>query len=179
MRTSASVTCHDGFSLEDLVSHNHKHNEANGENKNGGNENLSWNCGVEGSSNAPEVLSLRERAEAQLPCDAPDVAGRRHDPLRRRDGSNPTRKQQRLLPRQRISWLDWRLDSKRTAFLEFVRRLGRIWQQNPVFQRRPFFQGRSIRRIGITQCILDRPHGPRHERRRLAQWIRSLSEEFD
>ena len=56
------VTCHDGFTLNDLVSYNHKHNEANGENnRDGGNENLSWNCGVEGPTNDPAIETLRNR----------------------------------------------------------------------------------------------------------------------
>ena len=56
------VTCHDGFTLNDLVSYDHKHNEANGEdNRDGSNDNLSWNCGVEGPTSDPTVLALRQR----------------------------------------------------------------------------------------------------------------------
>src|SRR5208337_776911 len=61
------VTCHDGFTLRDLVSYNHKHNEANGEgNRDGMDENLSWNCGVEGPTSDPEVVGLRRRQAKNL-----------------------------------------------------------------------------------------------------------------
>jgi len=154
------VTCHDGFSLEDLVSHNHKHNEANGEsNADGADENLSWNCGAEGSSSDPEVLSLRERQKRNLLTTLLMSQGvamiRSGDEIgQTQDGNNNAYCQD-----NEISWLDWYLDGKRAAFLEFVRRLVRIWQQNPVFQRRRFFQGRSIRGSGITDLSWIGPTG--------------------
>ena len=78
------ITAHDGFTLHDLVSYNQKHNEANGEeNQDGANDNHSWNHGVEGPTDDPAIIELRERAEAQLPGDAAAFAGRAHD-LRRR-----------------------------------------------------------------------------------------------
>ena len=103
-RPSASinfVTAHDGFTLHDLVSYDHKHNEANGEeNRDGLNENLSWNCGVEGPTDDPAIVELREAAEAQFPGHPPLLARRADDQWRRRDRPHPGRQQQWLLPGQ-------------------------------------------------------------------------------
>ena len=71
------VTAHDGFTLHDLVSYNEKHNEANGEdNRDGHDDNQSWNCGVEGPTDDPEIIAAREQTEAQLAGDAAALAGR-------------------------------------------------------------------------------------------------------
>jgi isoamylase len=95
------VTAHDGFTLNDLVSYNEKHNEANGEeNRDGESHNRSWNCGEEGPTGNPEVLALTEQAEAKFPCHPFSFPGHTHAPRRRRDGANPARQQQRLLPGQ-------------------------------------------------------------------------------
>ena len=96
------VTCHDGFTLHDLVSYNDKHNEANGEdNRDGANDNLSWNCGVEGPTDDPAHPRAARAAEAQPPGDAAALAGRADALRRRRDRPHPARQQQRLLPGQR------------------------------------------------------------------------------
>ena len=96
------VTAHDGFTLHDLVSYNDKHNEANGEdNRDGENNNLSWNCGVEGPTDDPADQRAARAAEAQLPRDAAAVAGRADDQPRRRARPHAARQQQRLLPGQR------------------------------------------------------------------------------
>ncbi len=80
------ITCHDGFTLNDLVSYNQKHNEANGENNNDGvNDNLSWNCGVEGASSDPAVEALARAPDPQLRRDSPALA-RRADVRQRRRG---------------------------------------------------------------------------------------------
>ena len=96
------VTCHDGFTLNDLVSYNAKHNEANGEgNRDGINENLSWNCGVEGESGDPAVEALRNRqvrnfaAILLLAQGVPMILGGR------RNAADAKGQQQRLLPGQR------------------------------------------------------------------------------
>ena len=93
---------HDGFTLHDLVSYNEKHNEANGEdNRDGENNNLSWNCGVEGPTDDPADQRAARAAEAELPGDAAAVAGRADDQPRRRARPHAARQQQRLLPGQR------------------------------------------------------------------------------
>ena len=96
------VTCHDGFTLNDLVSYNQKHNEANGEdNRDGSNDNLSWNCGVEGPTDDPAVEALRNRQVKNF--FALDAAVGRHAdaPHGRRGPPDAARQQQRLLPGQR------------------------------------------------------------------------------
>ena len=97
------ITCHDGFTLEDLVSYDHKHNEANGEdNRDGTNDNQSWNCGVEGPTDDPEDPRPAQRKKKRsmlatliLSQGVPDAAGRR------RDRPHAKGQQQRLLPGQR------------------------------------------------------------------------------
>ena len=96
------VTAHDGFTLRDLVSYNEKHNEANGEDDNDGeSHNRSWNCGVEGPTDDPEINALALAPAAQPAVDAAAVPGRADDPRRRRARPHPAGQQQRLLPGQR------------------------------------------------------------------------------
>jgi isoamylase len=103
------VTCHDGFTLADLVSYNHKHNAANGEgNRDGCGDNLSWNCGVEGETDDPDPRPAPPPGqEPSWPAAAepghPDAARRRRVPAHR------GRQQQHLVPGQRLGWLDWSL----------------------------------------------------------------------
>ena len=95
------VCSHDGFTLEDLVSYNERHNEANAENNQDGHRNnLSWNCGAEGPTRDVKVLGLRARQKRNLHRHAPALAGRPHDPDGRRDLAQPEGQQQRLLPGQ-------------------------------------------------------------------------------
>jgi glycogen operon protein len=139
------VTAHDGFTLHDLVSYNEKHNEANLEdNRDGSNNNLSWNCGVEGPTADPTVLALRERqsrnllATLLLSQGVPMlVAG--DEIARTQHGNNNAYCQDSPL-----SWVDWTLDAPRRALLAFVQRLIRLRREHPVFRRRHFFQGRPL-----------------------------------
>ena len=98
------VTCHDGFTLNDLVSYNHKHNEANGENnRDGSNDNLSWNCGVEGPTDDPAIEALRNRQIKNFFA-LRAARGRHADAAHgRRSAPHPAGEQQRLLPGQRRS----------------------------------------------------------------------------
>jgi glycogen operon protein len=114
------VTCHDGFTLNDLVSYNYKHNEANGErNCDGINENLSWNCGWEGESNDPAIEALRER---QIKNFAVILMMSRGVPMlvagdevrRTQKGNNNAYCQD-----NDISWFDWRLVEKNRQLLRF------------------------------------------------------------
>ena len=140
------ITCHDGFTLEDLVSYNQKHNEANCENNNdGANDNNSWNCGIEGATKDASIIDLRERQKRNLFATlllsqgvpmvlAGDEIGRTQQ------GNNNTYCQDNGL-----SWVDWDLSEKKKDLLDFVRRLIRLRREQPVFRRRKFFQGRDIR----------------------------------
>ncbi|NJD57323.1 MAG: glycogen debranching protein GlgX [Nitrospirae bacterium] len=118
------VTCHDGFTLNDLVSYNGKHNEANGEdNRDGSNDNVSWNCGIEGPSDDPSVEQLRHRqvknffAVNLLAAGAPMLL--MGDEVRRTQGGNNNAYGQD----NEISWFDWGLVDKHPGLLRFVRRL--------------------------------------------------------
>jgi glycogen operon protein len=154
------ITCHDGFTFQDLVSYNQKHNEANGEgNKDGTDNNDSWNCGAEGPTNDPAVLALRARQKRNLIATlllsqgVPMILG--GDELSHtQQGNNNAYCQD-----NEIAWLNWDLDDERKAFLEFVRILTRIRLEQPVFQRRRFFQGRPIRGEGISDVSWFQPSG--------------------
>jgi glycogen operon protein len=144
-RPSASinfVTCHDGFTLQDLVSYNDKHNEANGEgNRDGYNDNNSWNCGVEGSTRDPGILALRERQKRNLLATlllsqgVPMLAA--GDELgHSAQGNNNCYSQD-----NELSWLNWDLNPQQEKFLEFTRQLIAIRKSQPALSRRHFFQG--------------------------------------
>jgi isoamylase len=135
------VTAHDGFTLADLVSYNEKHNQANGEeNRDGHSDNRSWNCGREGPTDDPGVNELRDRQRRNLLATLflsqgvpMIVAG---DELgHTQHGNNNAYCQDNDL-----TWLDWRLDGPRAAFLEFVKKLSGLWHGQPVLRRRAFFK---------------------------------------
>jgi isoamylase len=137
------ITCHDGFTLWDLVSYDHKHNAANGEdNRDGCNHNLSWNCGVEGPTEDPEVLALRCRqarnfiAILMLSQGVPMLlAG---DEVRHtRYGNNNAYCQDNTL-----SWFDWDQVEPNRCMFEFVRGLIRLRWRHPSLKRDRFFTGR-------------------------------------
>lgn len=138
------VAAHDGFTLHDLVSYNHKHNDANGEdNRDGDNHNLSWNCGVEGPSDDAEIKALRARqvrnlfATLCLSQGVPMLSG--GDEIgRTQQGNNNAYCQDSPL-----SWTDWTLDEERNQLFEFVCELTRLRAAHPVFRRRNFFRGRA------------------------------------
>ncbi len=140
------VTCHDGFSLQDLVSYNYKHNEANGEeNRDGEQHNISWNCGVEGPTNDPAVLALRQQQKRNfittllLSQGVPMIRG--GDELSHSQQGNNNA----YCLDSEISWLNWVLSAGEQDFLEYCRKVVAVWRDHPVFQRRHFFQGRAIR----------------------------------
>jgi glycogen operon protein len=140
------ITAHDGFTLNDLVSYDHKHNEANGEdNRDGADDNISWNCGAEGPTDEPSVRELRERkkrsflATLLLSQGAPMLlAG---DEL----GNTQFGNSNAYCQDNEISWIDWKLEPEGEALLQFVRRVIALYGEQPVFHRRRFFHGRSIR----------------------------------
>jgi isoamylase len=136
------VTCHDGFTLNDLVSFNQKHNEANGEyNRDGINENLSWNCGVEGDSDDPNIDSFRNRqvrnfmAILLLSRGVPMfVAG---DEIRRSQRGNNNA----YCQDNEISWFDWTLVNRHSGLLRFCRSMIRFRKMHAAVRRDQFFNG--------------------------------------
>jgi isoamylase len=170
------VTCHDGFSLHDLVSYNHKHNEANGQNnEDGESHNNSWNCGVEGPTTDLKVRALRERQKrnfmATLFLSQGVAMLRMGDELSQsQQGNNNAYCQDRPL-----SWVNWRVSREQRAFLQFTRRCVQLWQQQPVLQRRQFFQGRAIRGEGVDDITWLSPQGrPMSDGDWHAGYVRSL-----
>ena len=160
------ITAHDGFTLADLVSYNDKHNEANGEdNADGENHNLSWNCGVEGPTTDRRVLELRERqrrnlmATLLLSVGVPMISG--GDEIGRTQGGNNNA----YCQDNEISWTSWEITPERRDFLDFTRRLIRIWKDHPVLRRRKFFQGRRIRGADVLRHRLARSVRARDDRR--------------
>jgi glycogen operon protein len=139
------VTCHDGFNLQDLVSYNEKHNEANGENnQDGSDDNKSWNCGAEGPTDDPAINALRWQQKRNFISSLLFSQGvpmlLAGDELSHtQQGNNNTYCQD-----NELTWLDWQLTDEKKEFLEFVRQVLTIRRTQPVFQRRKFFQGRAI-----------------------------------
>jgi glycogen operon protein len=162
-RPSASVnfvTAHDGFTLNDLVSYNDKHNEANGEdNRDGTDDNASWNCGEEGPTDNAEVIALRERqmrnvlATLLLSQGIPMLCG--GDEVARTQGGNNNA----YCQDNEISWHAWPVSRAGLRQFEFVRRLIRLRQEQPVFHRRRFFQGRRIQGSEVKDLSWFRPDG--------------------
>jgi isoamylase len=154
------VTAHDGFTLQDLVSYNSKHNEANGEdNRDGTDNNRSWNCGVEGSSDDPHVKQLRARqkrnfmATVLLSQGVPMLlAG---DEIGRTQAGNNNA----YCQDNEISWLDWTPEHMDRETFGFVQQLIALHKQHPVFRRRKFFQGRKIKGAEIKDIVWLRPDG--------------------
>ncbi|WP_181780382.1 glycogen debranching protein GlgX [Pseudonocardia pini] len=144
------VTAHDGFTLADLVSYNEKHNEANGEdNADGESHNRSWNHGVEGETDDPEVLELRERQKRNilttllLSQGVPMIA--HGDELgRTQRGNNNVYCQD-----NELSWVDWDRAHDNDRLVAFTARLARLRAEHPIFRRQRFFQGRPLRGQGV------------------------------
>jgi isoamylase len=137
------VTCHDGFTLTDLVSYNTKHNQANGEDgRDGSDDNRSWNCGAEGSTSDPGITALRARQRrnflATLFCSQGVPMVLAGDELgRTQDGNNNAYCQDNDL-----SWVDWDMAETNADLLEFTRVLSALRRDHPVFRRRRFFRGK-------------------------------------
>jgi isoamylase len=136
------ITCHDGFTLSDLVSYNHKYNANNGEeNRDGVIDNLSWNCGAEGETDDPQVLALRQRqmrnflALLLLSKGVPMLlAG--DEVGRTQSGNNNAYCQDNP-----TSWFDWSLLEKNADMLRFVRQMIAFRKRFPALQSRQFYQG--------------------------------------
>ncbi|HVA49230.1 MAG TPA: glycogen debranching protein GlgX [Pirellulales bacterium] len=139
------ITCHDGFTLDDLVSYNEKHNEANGEeNRDGANDNQSWNCGVEGPTDDPEIRALRNKKKRSMLATllfsqgvpmilAGDELGHTQN------GNNNAYCQD-----NEITWIHWDLSDEQKTLHEFVQKCIDLNRHEPVFGRRRFFHGQGI-----------------------------------
>ncbi|HYW04838.1 MAG TPA: glycogen debranching protein GlgX [Gammaproteobacteria bacterium] len=154
------VTSHDGFTLHDLVSYESKHNEPNGEdNRDGDDHNLSWNCGVEGPTDDPEILALRGRQKRNFLATlllsqgvpmlvAGDEAGRTQQ------GNNNAYCQD-----NEISWLNWDSAARDLELQRFVARLVALRREHPIFRRRRFFEGRAVEGVGLKDITWLTPEG--------------------
>ena len=178
-RPSASinfVTAHDGFTLNDLVSYNEKHNEANGEdNRDGSNDNYSWNMGVEGPTDNLDIIELRERqkrnfvATLLLSQGVPMICGG-DEISRTQNGNNNAYCQDNP-----ITWYNWDLDERKLSLLEFTRKLIEIRKEHPNLHRRKFYQDRSIRRSDVKDIMWLRPDGEEMtDEEWWAGWVRCL-----
>ena len=139
------VTSHDGFSLNDLVSYNEKHNLANGEgNRDGDNHNLSWNCGVEGVTDDPKILALRDRQRRNFMTTL--ILSQGVPMIRMGDefGETQLGNNNAYCQDNEISWINWNLTESQEKFLAYTRKIIQLWQKNPVFQRRKFFRGEPV-----------------------------------
>jgi isoamylase len=170
------VTAHDGFTLNDLVSYDQKHNEANGEgNRDGEQNNLSWNCGVEGPTDDPGVNALRAKQKRNLLATlllsqgVPMISG--GDEIGRSQGGNNNA----YCQDNDISWYHWDLSGCDRQLLDFTRRLIGLRREHPVLRRRKFFQGRSLYGSEIDDILFFQPDGSRMngEAWELG-WIRTL-----
>ncbi|MEV0582153.1 glycogen debranching protein GlgX [Nonomuraea sp. NPDC050310] len=151
------VTCHDGFTLTDLVSYDHKHNEANGEdNRDGADDNRSWNCGEEGPA-GPAIEALREQQKRNLLATlflSQGVPMLSHgDELNRTQGGNNNA----YCQDNEISWVDWSDVRDNWLLMEFTQRLAKLRREHPVFRRRRFFYGRPVR--GLNDIAWLTPEG--------------------
>ncbi|MBN3757102.1 glycogen debranching protein GlgX [Paraburkholderia sp. Tr-20389] len=155
------ITAHDGFTLNDLVSYNERHNEANGEDNNDGHsDNRSWNCDVEGPTDDPDVIALRERQKRNLLATllfsqgtpmmlAGDEFGRTQK------GNNNAYCQD-----NEISWVDWEgIDDDGRALAEFVRKLTTLRHALPVLRRNRFLTGEMREDIGVKDVKWLSPAG--------------------
>jgi isoamylase len=139
------VTAHDGFTLADLVAYNHKHNEANGEdNRDGSDNNRSWNWGVEGPTDDPQIMQLRERQKRNLIATLLLSQGvpmlLAGDELGRTQGGNNNA----YCQDNETSWTNWELDPQQRNFLEFVERVITLRRSHAIFSRRHFLTGKPV-----------------------------------
>ncbi|MFD1146708.1 glycogen debranching protein GlgX [Saccharothrix hoggarensis] len=173
------ITAHDGFTLRDLVSYNEKHNEANGEdNRDGTNDNRSWNCGVEGETDDAGVRSLRARqarnlfATLMLSTGTPMVTA--GDEQWRTQGGNNNA----YCLDDETSWVDWKLTGEGESMLAFARRVITLRATSPALRQPQFFDGRTTA-SGAPDLVWFRPDGEEmaetdwfdEGRRFLGMWI--------
>jgi isoamylase len=154
------VTCHDGFTLHDLVSYERKRNSANGEDdRDGTDANWSSNAGLEGPTDVVAILEQRDRTARNLLATLAFSLGvpmlSHGDEIGRTQAGNNNA----YCHDGRLTWVDWDLDERRRELLEFTRRLFAIRRSNPVFRRRGFFSGRPLPGTGLKDVSWLRPDG--------------------
>jgi glycogen operon protein len=154
------VTAHDGFTLHDLVTYGAKHNEANGEgNQDGSDDNQSWNHGVEGETDDPDIIALRERQKRNLLASlflsqgVPMLLGGDEMGRTQRGNNNA------YCQDNEISWVDWNVDERRRRLLAFTKRLIHLRGQHPALQRLHFFEGSFIWQSDSKDIAWLRPDG--------------------
>ncbi len=144
------ITAHDGFTLHDLTAYNEKHNLSNGEdNKDGMDNNLSWNCGIEGPTLDKSINDLRDKQKRNLMATLILSQGvpmilHGDELLFSKKGNNNTYCQD-----NETSWINWSFDKRAEDFLEFTRKLTAIWKEHPMLQRSNFFHGKKILEPGV------------------------------
>jgi isoamylase len=154
------VTCHDGFTLHDLVSYEQKHNEANKENnEDGSSDNMSRNWGAEGPTDDATVLDARDRAMRNFLATLAFSQGvpmiSHGDELARTQRGNNNA----YCQDNDLTWVDWTMDDRRTALLAFARRVFAIRAENPVLRRRTFFRGQIVEHPGLKDLTWLRADG--------------------
>jgi isoamylase len=154
------VTVHDGFTLADLVSYDGKHNESNGEhNRDGSDDNRSWNCGAEGATDDPAVLELRARQQRNLIATlllsegVPLLLG--GDEFARSQAGNNNA----YCHDDELTWFDWDAAARQTDLVDFTARLCRLREQHGVFRRRQFFRGTPAHEGDRADLAWYRPDG--------------------
>jgi len=160
------ITAHDGFTLRDLVSYDHKHNEANLEdNQDGSDDNRSWNHGVEGETDDPEILVLRFRQQRNylvtlfLSQGTPMLLGGDEIGRTQRGNNNG------WCQDNEISWYDWTENPEKGKLREFTRRLIRLRREHKVFRRNSFLRGKELMGSGLPDVWWFRADGNKMTRR--------------
>jgi glycogen operon protein len=154
------VTAHDGFTLHDLVSYDHKHNEKNGEeNRDGADDNISWNCGAEGLSVDPAIVALREKKKRSflatlLLSQGVSMLLSGDEIGHTQSGNNNVYCQD-----NETAWLDWDLKPDQESLLKFTRRVIAFFLEQPVFHRRRFFHGQAIQGAEAPEIAWLDPNG--------------------
>jgi glycogen operon protein len=152
------ATCHDGFTLRDLVSYNEKHNEANGEdNRDGSDDNRSWNCGVEGETEDPAVVALRARQMRNLLAtvilsQGSPMLSHGDEVGRTQRGNNNAYCQD-----SELTWIHW--EEVDEDMLEFTRNLIALRESQPVLRRKRFFTGTAVHGSGRKDLAWFLPSG--------------------
>ncbi|MBX3448917.1 MAG: glycogen debranching protein GlgX [Planctomycetaceae bacterium] len=172
------VTCHDGFTLEDLVSYDHKHNEANKEdNRDGADHNISWNCGVEGPTTSRAILALRDRKKRAILATLLFSQGvpmlLAGDEFGQTQGGNNNA----YCQDNEITWLNWNATrfKRNQELIEFTRKAIRIFHEQPVFHRRKFFAEQPFSGDEATDILWLNPDGTEMTE---AQWTAADTRAF-